>query len=165
MYSMYYYPIHSLLPCTEKRLPWPLRKDDTHKSRSVNNFFAKMLYETGVLRSTRAAHCFLKSLILAQGELVWLCGMLLQSWRFLLRNDASGTWSQWGNATWALPCYDSPLTLSNTKTKCSNAIHEVCAGKPRNGRNSRGGFSCLHLATQPVNTGRSNVPPRGCALS
>ena len=26
----------------QRRLAWPLRKDDTHKSRSVNNFFAKM---------------------------------------------------------------------------------------------------------------------------
>ena len=25
----------------QRRLAWPLRKDDTHKSRSVNNFFAK----------------------------------------------------------------------------------------------------------------------------
>jgi hypothetical protein len=24
----------------QRRLAWPLRKDDTHKSRSVNNFFA-----------------------------------------------------------------------------------------------------------------------------
>ena len=23
----------------QRRLAWPLRKDDTHKSRSVNNFF------------------------------------------------------------------------------------------------------------------------------
>ena len=25
----------------QRRLAWPLRKDDTHKSRSVNNFFAQ----------------------------------------------------------------------------------------------------------------------------
>ena len=25
-----------------KGLAWPLRKDDTHKSRSVNNFFVKL---------------------------------------------------------------------------------------------------------------------------
>ena len=25
----------------QRRLAWPLRKDDTHKSRSVNNFFFK----------------------------------------------------------------------------------------------------------------------------
>ena len=24
----------------QRRLAWPLRKDDTHKSRSVNNFFS-----------------------------------------------------------------------------------------------------------------------------
>ena len=30
----------------QRRLAWPLRKDDTHKSRSVNNFFA-----------TAAFHC------------------------------------------------------------------------------------------------------------
>ena len=63
----------------QRRLAWPLRKDDTHKSRSVNNFFAKMSFESGVFCSTRAAHCFLKGLILAWGELVSLCGMLLQS--------------------------------------------------------------------------------------
>ena len=27
----------------QRRLAWPLRKDDTHKSRSVNNFFATFL--------------------------------------------------------------------------------------------------------------------------
>ena len=27
----------------QRRLAWPLRKDDTHKSRSVNNFFASLL--------------------------------------------------------------------------------------------------------------------------
>ena len=26
----------------QRRLAWPLRKDDTHKSRSVSNFFAKL---------------------------------------------------------------------------------------------------------------------------
>jgi hypothetical protein len=26
----------------QRRLAWPLRKDDTHKSRSVNNFFANI---------------------------------------------------------------------------------------------------------------------------
>ncbi len=28
----------------QRRLAWPLRKDDTHKSRSVNNFFADTYY-------------------------------------------------------------------------------------------------------------------------
>ena len=28
----------------QRRLAWPLRKDDTHKSRSVNNFFDKSEY-------------------------------------------------------------------------------------------------------------------------
>ena len=26
----------------QRRLAWPLRKDDTHKSRSVNNFFVEI---------------------------------------------------------------------------------------------------------------------------
>ena len=26
---------------TQRRLAWPLRKDDTHKSRNVTNFFAR----------------------------------------------------------------------------------------------------------------------------
>ena len=30
----------------QRRLAWPLRKDDTHKSRSVNNFFASALHTT-----------------------------------------------------------------------------------------------------------------------
>ena len=29
----------------QRRLAWPLRKDDTHKSRSVNNFFAPSVVE------------------------------------------------------------------------------------------------------------------------
>ena len=29
----------------QRRLAWPLRKDDTHKSRSVNNFFAILCLE------------------------------------------------------------------------------------------------------------------------
>ena len=40
----------------QRRLAWPLRKDDTHKSRSVNNFFAGACvgsrpqeYERGVI--------------------------------------------------------------------------------------------------------------------
>ena len=28
----------------QRRLAWPLRKDDTHKSRSVNNFFFIYLF-------------------------------------------------------------------------------------------------------------------------
>merc|ERR1712000_349998 len=31
----------------QRRLAWPLRKDDTHKSRSVNNFFKKLRAESG----------------------------------------------------------------------------------------------------------------------
>ena len=31
----------------QRRLAWPLRKDDTHKSRSVNNFFLLFLNQTG----------------------------------------------------------------------------------------------------------------------
>ena len=31
----------------QRRLAWPLRKDDTHKSRSVNNFFSKCFCGSG----------------------------------------------------------------------------------------------------------------------
>ena len=34
----------------QRRLAWPLRKDDTHKSRSVNNFFVNILIMNCMLR-------------------------------------------------------------------------------------------------------------------
>ena len=33
----------------QRRLAWPLRKDDTHKSRSVNNFLLKNAHGSDVL--------------------------------------------------------------------------------------------------------------------
>ena len=33
----------------QRRLAWPLRKDDTHKSRSVTNFFARLAFASGRL--------------------------------------------------------------------------------------------------------------------
>ena len=39
----------------QRRLAWPLRKDDTHKSRSVNNFFAPRMGE--LLRFVCAVFC------------------------------------------------------------------------------------------------------------
>ena len=37
----------------QRRLAWPLRKDDTHKSRSVNNFFAIFLLFTVTSRNVK----------------------------------------------------------------------------------------------------------------
>jgi len=33
----------------QRRLAWPLRKDDTHKSRRVHNFFAAEIFTAGAL--------------------------------------------------------------------------------------------------------------------
>jgi hypothetical protein len=38
----------------QRRLAWPLRKDDTHKSRSVTNFFYILCYISDVTNVTQA---------------------------------------------------------------------------------------------------------------
>ena len=41
----------------QRRLAWPLRKDDTHKSRSVNNFFEKFAWPAEVcIQTARVKH-------------------------------------------------------------------------------------------------------------
>ena len=45
----------------QRRLAWPLRKDDTHKSRSVNNFFA---FAAGCRESSRGAMEFVLILMI-----------------------------------------------------------------------------------------------------
>ena len=39
----------------QRRLAWPLRKDDTHKSRSVTNFFAKYFFVPCCISRTKTA--------------------------------------------------------------------------------------------------------------
>ena len=41
----------------QRRLAWPLRKDDTHKSRSVNNFFLHQPPGTATAMATSTAGC------------------------------------------------------------------------------------------------------------
>ena len=46
----------------QRRLAWPLRKDDTHKSRSVHNFFSLFGPASSELRPSLSTTCFVSLL-------------------------------------------------------------------------------------------------------
>ena len=66
----------------QRRLAWPLRKDDTHKSRNGSKLFFFILGKAGGRRGCRAAPAA------AQEQQVWLPWALLQGYLLVWRATA-----------------------------------------------------------------------------